>query len=147
MKAHAMWNRPFYVPVVTRPACVRSCSAQFCPYWNMRRKRKRLALFVHGLNLWLLYIFSNDKPFVRRMLSQIPSGGVSINDTVSHILNPRLPFGGIGASGLGAYHGKYTFDTFSHRRSILIRSNHIKTEAAFPPFSSKKLRLVKKLMK
>ena len=94
-----------------------------------------------------LYIFSNDKPFVRRMLSRIPSGGVSINDTVSHILNPRLPFGGIGASGLGAYHGKYTFDTFSHRRSILIRSNHIKTEAAFPPFSSKKLRLVKKLMK
>lgn len=94
-----------------------------------------------------LYIFSNDKLFVRRMLSQIPSGGVSVNDTVSHILNPSLPFGGIGTSGLGAYHGKYTFDTFSHKRSILIRSNHLKTEAAFPPFGHKKLGLVKRLMK
>lgn len=94
-----------------------------------------------------MYIFSNDKKFVRRMLMQISSGGVCINDTVSHILNPRLPFGGVGASGVGAYHGQYTFDAFSHKRSILIRSNHLKTEAAFPPFSNKKLGIVRRLMK
>ena len=94
-----------------------------------------------------LYIFSGDKAFAERMLARIPSGGACINDTVSHILNPALPFGGRGASGLGAYHGKYSFDTFSHKRSVLSKSVRIKTDAAFPPFSARKLGLIKRLMK
>lgn len=94
-----------------------------------------------------LYIFSGDKAFAERMLARIPSGGACINDTVSHILNPALPFGGRGASGLGAYHGKYSFDTFSHKRSVLSKSVCIKTDAAFPPFSARKLGLIKRLMK
>lgn len=94
-----------------------------------------------------LYIFSNDKAFVRRMLLSIPSGGAAVNDTISHILNPRLPFGGVGASGMGRYHGRYSYEAFSYARSVLKRSVRFKTEAAFPPYDSKKLGLVKRLMK
>lgn len=94
-----------------------------------------------------LYIFSNDKAFVRRMLLSIPSGGAAVNDTISHILNPRLPFGGVGASGMGRYHGRYSYEAFSYARSVLKRSVRFKTEAAFPPYDFKKLGLVKRLMK
>ncbi|MFR3229519.1 MAG: aldehyde dehydrogenase family protein [Mediterraneibacter gnavus] len=48
------------------------------------------------------------------------SGGVCVNDTISHLINPMLPFGGVGASGMGQYHGKYSFDTFTHEKSVFI---------------------------
>jgi aldehyde dehydrogenase (NAD+) len=66
-----------------------------------------------------LYLFTSDKRVEEKVLSEISSGGVSINDTVTHLANPELPFGGVGSSGMGAYHGHYSFTTFSHEKSIL----------------------------
>ena len=66
-----------------------------------------------------LYWFGKDKPVMQRILNETRSGGVTINDTLLHASIEDLPFGGIGASGMGAYHGKAGFDTFSHRKSIL----------------------------
>lgn len=94
-----------------------------------------------------LYIFSEDACTVNKILAGTSSGGVSINDTISHIINPNLPFGGIGRSGMGRYHGKYGFSEFSHERSVLKRSSRICIRLSYPPFTDEKLRKIKKIMK
>lgn len=94
-----------------------------------------------------LYIFSEDAGEIRTILDNTSSGGVSINDTVSHIINPELPFGGVGQSGMGNYHGEYGFLCFTHLRSVLKRSTRFRMTLAFPPFSDKKLGTIKKYMK
>ncbi|WP_099221059.1 aldehyde dehydrogenase [Listeria costaricensis] len=66
-----------------------------------------------------LYLFTNDRRTEREVLKRTSSGGVCVNDTLMHIATPYLPFGGVGASGMGRYHGKASFDTFSHQKSIL----------------------------
>ncbi|XP_044759412.1 aldehyde dehydrogenase family 3 member A2-like isoform X2 [Coccinella septempunctata] len=69
-----------------------------------------------------LYVFSNDKSLVNLFEEQTSSGGVCVNDTIMHFACDALPFGGVGNSGLGAYHGKFSFDTFSHQKPILEKS-------------------------
>ncbi|MEC2305802.1 MULTISPECIES: aldehyde dehydrogenase [Heyndrickxia] len=66
-----------------------------------------------------LYLFSGDRAVQQRILNELSFGGGSINDTVYHFTSPYLPFGGVGASGMGAYHGKESFNAFSHRKSVL----------------------------
>jgi aldehyde dehydrogenase (NAD+) len=83
-----------------------------------------------------LYIFSEDKKFVKSLISTIPSGGVCINDTISHMLNHRIPFGGKGRSGMGNYHGKYSIDTFSHHRAVLKKSMKIDIPVKYPPYKN-----------
>ncbi|MFP7494940.1 aldehyde dehydrogenase [Terribacillus saccharophilus] len=70
-----------------------------------------------------LYLFSEDENFQDEILNTISFGGGAINDTISHMTSHYLPFGGVGASGMGAYHGKASFDTFTHFKSILKRTN------------------------
>ena len=94
-----------------------------------------------------LYIFSSDKQMVEQVITKTSSGGVSINDTISHIINPNLPFGGVGSAGMGAYHGKYSFETFSHHRSILKKSTKVKMTLTYPPFTKEKLKKIKKVLK
>lgn len=65
-----------------------------------------------------LYVFSNDKAVQERVLDQTSSGGVTVNDTVKHVINSALPFGGVGDSGIGAYNGKHSFDIFSHKKGV-----------------------------
>ncbi len=80
-------------------------------------------------------------------MEEISSGGACINDTITHLANPELPFGGVGNSGIGAYHGKESFKTFSHRRSVVRKTTKINIPIVFPPFNKKNLDNVKKLMK
>ncbi|MBQ7232345.1 MAG: aldehyde dehydrogenase [Bacillales bacterium] len=94
-----------------------------------------------------LYIFSSNQKKIEQIMQWIPSGGVCVNDTISHLLNPKLPFGGIGLSGMGMYHGKYSFDTFSHQRSVLYRSNRIQVDEAYPPYTKKKFAWIRKIFK
>ncbi|MGM5484955.1 MAG: aldehyde dehydrogenase [Nanobdellota archaeon] len=82
-----------------------------------------------------LYVFSNDEGFQERIISNTSSGGVCINDTISHILGDNLPFRGVGKSGMGAYHGKYSFDTFSHKRSVLKRKTWLDPGFRYPPYN------------
>lgn len=81
-----------------------------------------------------LYCFSESREIQDKVLRKTSSGGGCINDTVSHIGSQELPFGGIGESGMGAYHGKASFDTFSHRRGILFRSNLVDMPLRYPPY-------------
>lgn len=94
-----------------------------------------------------LYIFSEDTSIQNKLISEISSGGVCINDTLIHYVNPNLPFGGVGNSGMGAYHGKYSFDTFSHKKSISRKGTKINITMLFPPYSQKKLNLIRKFLK
>ncbi|XP_072209695.1 aldehyde dehydrogenase family 3 member A2 isoform X1 [Excalfactoria chinensis] len=88
-----------------------------------------------------LYVFSNDKKLIKRVISETSSGGVTGNDVIMHFFLSTLPFGGVGNSGMGAYHGKHSFDTFSHHRSCLIKDLKMEGTNAvrYPPSSQKKL--------
>ncbi|XP_067421918.1 aldehyde dehydrogenase family 3 member A2 isoform X2 [Emydura macquarii macquarii] len=92
-----------------------------------------------------LYLFSNDKKLIKRMISETSSGGVTANDVIMHYTVPDLPFGGVGYSGMGAYHGKHSFETFSHRRSCLIKSLKMESvnKIRYPPNSQRKLEWAK----
>jgi aldehyde dehydrogenase (NAD+) len=92
-----------------------------------------------------LYYFSNNRPNIDKVLNDISFGGGCINDTLLQFANPYLPFGGTGSSGIGSYHGKASFDTFSHKKSILRKPLRIETPLRYPPFKNK-LKFLKKLM-
>ena len=80
------------------------------------------------------YVFSNRKKFVQQLLMRYPFGGAVVNDSIIHFTNPNLPFGGIGASGMGAYHGKYSFDLFSHSKPIVKRSFWFDLPQRYAPY-------------
>ena len=81
-----------------------------------------------------LYIFSNDKESIKQIVNNTSSSGVCINDTIMHITEENLPFGGVGNSGMGSYHGKKSFETFTHYKSILNKSNVIDFKFKYPPY-------------
>ena len=93
-----------------------------------------------------LYVFSTNSSFSKKMIASYSFGGGAINDTVMHIANNRLPFGGVGDSGIGAYHGKRTFDTFSHKKSILKKGNWLDIPVRYAPYKGK-IKLLKFLLK
>jgi len=80
-----------------------------------------------------LYLFSADPAVQERVLAGSRSGGVCLNDTVTHSFGKGLPLGGLGESGLGAYHGKASFDCFTHYRSVLRRSFRFDSKLRYPP--------------
>lgn len=92
-----------------------------------------------------LYVFSNDKNFVSSCINKYSYGGGCINDVAVHLAGKRLPFGGVGQSGMGAYHGKYSFETFSHRKSILIKSIWPDIPIRYAPYNDK-IKWVKKIL-
>lgn len=94
-----------------------------------------------------LYIFSEKKPEVERLLSKIPSGGAMVNDVLIHVASAKFPFGGVGQSGMGDYHGFYSFETFTHRRTILDRKTWAEFPVRFAPYSKYKLSIFRKLLK
>ncbi|KAK4812241.1 hypothetical protein QYF61_011263 [Mycteria americana] len=88
-----------------------------------------------------LYVFSNNKKLIKRVISETSSGGVTGNDVIMHFFLSTLPFGGVGNSGMGAYHGKHSFETFSHRRACLIKDLKMEgtNKLRYPPGSWKKV--------
>ncbi|TNJ46509.1 aldehyde dehydrogenase [Tamlana fucoidanivorans] len=92
------------------------------------------------------YIFSKNKTFIKSILKTFSFGGGVINDTLIHFGNPKLPFGGVGASGLGHYHGKYGFDTFTHHKSIVKRGTWADPSFRYAPYNGK-LKVLKKLFR
>ena len=84
-----------------------------------------------------LYLFSEDENMTHRVLEELSFGGGAINDTLMHLANPNLPFGGVGSSGIGQYHGKYSFDTFNHMKSYTFKSTRLESSLFFPPYKGK----------
>ena len=93
-----------------------------------------------------LYLYSGHPDLVERVIAQTSSGSVCINHNVVQLAVPGLPFGGVGASGMGAYHGKTGFDTFSHAKSVLRRPEHGEIPVMYPPYGRLKSWLLRKVL-
>ncbi len=93
-----------------------------------------------------LYVFTEDQRVEATVLSQTSFGGGCVNDTIFHVSSPHLPFGGVGASGMGSYHGRTSFETFSHQKNILKRGTRFNLELLYPPYGNK-LSLIRRLLK
>jgi len=83
------------------------------------------------------YLFSDNSKLSQEIVSKIPFGGGCVNDTVIHLANPNLPFGGVGTSGIGSYHGKKSFDTFTHYKSVFQQGTAVDIPLRYPPYEGK----------
>ena len=102
--------------------------------------------YIHSFEKPLaLYVFSSNKTFAQNMIASYSFGGGCINDTVIHFSNKKLPFGGVGYSGMGAYHGKLGFDTFSHKKAIVKKATWLDISLRYAPYKNK-LDILKKLL-
>ncbi len=93
-----------------------------------------------------LYVFSKNKKIVEYILNNVSFGGGAVNDSIMHLTNHHLPFGGIGTSGIGNYHGYHGFKTFSHFKSILKKPFWFEPPMKYAPYTLKKLNWLKRLM-
>jgi aldehyde dehydrogenase (NAD+) len=80
-------------------------------------------------------------------MERISFGGGCVNDVIMHMVNENLPFGGVGASGMGAYHGKYNFDTFTREKSVLYKSRKLEIKAIYRPFTEKNMKFLNVILK
>jgi aldehyde dehydrogenase (NAD+) len=95
------------------------------------------SIITHNPNPLAFYVFTSDSTKEKQWLESVPSGGACVNNASWHLTNPKLPFGGRGFSGMGAYHGKSSFDTFSHRKSVLKTPTWFDPALKYPPLKGK----------
>src|SRR6476619_7400244 len=93
-----------------------------------------------------LYVFAEDHAVSERIVKNTAAGGVCVNATVFHLVVPGLPFGGVGESGMGAYHGRASFETFSHAKSVLTKPTSVDPSIAYPPYRGLKAKLLRRLL-
>ncbi|ULO10175.1 aldehyde dehydrogenase family protein [Paenibacillus sp. 19GGS1-52] len=93
-----------------------------------------------------LYLFTEDRQVEQEVLGRVSFGGGCINDTISHVSNTYMPFGGVGHSGIGGYHGQHSFAVFPPCKSIVERSTRIDFGIVYPPCGNK-VKLVRRLLK
>ena len=93
-----------------------------------------------------LYAFSGDDDTLDRVVSITSAGGVALNHAMLHLAVPDLPFGGVGESGMGAYHGKAGFDTFSHAKAVLDKPTRPDPALMYPPYTNTKKRILRKFL-
>ena len=115
------------------------------PIITYNTREEALDIIRRHPNPLAFYLYTNDRTQEKEWLQQVPAGGACVNNSVFHLLNHHLPFGGRGNSGLGAYHGKYSFDTFSHKKAVLRTPVWPDPSIKYPPFKGK-LGLFKKLL-
>ena len=94
-----------------------------------------------------LYLFTTDKAAERRVLRDCSFGGGCINDTIIHLATSDMGFGGVGESGMGSYHGKLSFDTFTHYKSIVKKSNRLDLPVRYQPYTKEKERMLRRVLK
>jgi aldehyde dehydrogenase (NAD+) len=93
-----------------------------------------------------LYIFTRDIRKARKIMKEVPSGGGMINEVVMHFINMNAPFGGIGESGMGNYHGKLGFEAFSHHKTVMIKPMWFEMFLKHPPYRKIYLRLYRSVL-
>lgn len=94
-----------------------------------------------------LYLFTENRSVEQKILDTCSFGGGCVNDTIIHLANPRMGFGGVGYSGMGSYHGKSSFDTFTHYRGIVRKSTWIDLPIRYHPYTEKNFKMIRRLMK
>ena len=94
-----------------------------------------------------LYLFTRDADEEEKVLSRVSFGGGCVNNTIMHLGDGDLPFGGVGTSGMGAYHGITSFETFTHKKSVLKSATFLDPSVKYPPFDESKLKIVRKILR
>lgn len=94
-----------------------------------------------------LYLFTTDNEVKKKVVTKLSYGGGCINDTIVHLATTKMGFGGVGNSGMGSYHGFLSFDTFSHKKSILDKANWVDMNIRYLPYSEKKMKMLKMFLK
>lgn len=117
--------------------------APFMPVFFYEDLQECMDLICHFHRPLALYLFTQNKSVKQKIINEISYGGGCINDCIMHIVNPHLPFGGVGYSGMGSYHGKASFETFSHKKSIY-HSPKIEFPLRYPPFDKPILGVARK---
>lgn len=134
---HISWNNPIMEDEIFGPILpVMSYNHLHSAIEQVRKLPKPLAA----------YFFSEHEQAIDYFLEQLPFGGGCINDTITHVGNIHLPFGGVGPSGVNAYHGKASFENFTHPKSIMQRSTKVTNDLLYPPYK-KKVKLVRMVLK
>ena len=93
-----------------------------------------------------LYLFTSNRNIEKKVFREVSFGGGALNDTIMHLVSLSLPFGGVGNSGMGNYHGKFGFDAFTHKKAILKKATWFEPWVKYPPFTEGKLKVLKKLL-
>ncbi|MBR3904167.1 MAG: aldehyde dehydrogenase [Clostridia bacterium] len=135
---HVSWASPIMQEEIFAP---------ILPVLTFERLDDAIRQIAAGEKPLALYLFTKRASARDKVLSQLSFGGGCINDTVMHLASCHLPFGGVGESGMGRYHGKYSFDTFTHEKPILKKSRFPDFKFRYPPYTEKKLNIIKKLLK
>ena len=110
-----------------------------------KNKSEIFEIIYKNKNPLALYLFTDNNSFEKEIIEKVSFGGGCVNDTIIHCTSEGLPFGGIGMSGLGNYHGKASFDAFSHKKSVVKSKKFADISMKYPPFNEKKLKLIKKV--
>ncbi len=112
------------------------------PILSFSAIEEALAIIAQNPNPLAFYVFTSSADKENKWLDAVPSGGACVNNASWHLTNPGLPFGGRGFSGMGAYHGKYSFDTFSHKKAVMKTPTWFDPALKYPPLKGK-LRIFK----
>jgi aldehyde dehydrogenase (NAD+) len=104
------------------------------------------AEFINGKPKPLaIYLFTASQLVAKALIDRIPSGGAVVNHVAMHCMVPQLPFGGVGASGMGAYHGRWGFEAMSHRRSVLAKRARPDLRVVYPPYTDRAVKMMRKV--
>jgi aldehyde dehydrogenase (NAD+) len=128
------------------PAMAEEIFGPVLPVLTVRDVDEAIVLVNRGDKPLALYVFTEDPKVEAKVVEGTSSGGVCVNGTLWQNANPALPFGGVGPSGMGAYHGRATFETFSHRKPVVTKTTRLDPKVAYPPYTKLKTQLVKKLL-
>lgn len=149
---HALKKELYIEPTLLAPASWSDAAMQdelfgpILPIVSYRRLNEAIEQVNGRPKPLALYLFTEDSVVEREVLSRVSFGGGCVNDTISHVANPQLPFGGVGHAGIGAYHGKHSFELFSHTKSVLSKSTKLDIPFLFPPYGDK-VKWVRKIMR
>uniref|UniRef100_A0A6M2EA29 Aldehyde dehydrogenase n=1 Tax=Populus davidiana TaxID=266767 RepID=A0A6M2EA29_9ROSI len=116
------------------------------PILIVRKIEDSFDMINSGTKPLAAFLFTNNKKLKEQFVASVSAGGVVINDIAIHVAIHTLPFGGVGESGTGSYHGKFSFDAFSHKKAVLYRSFMGESAMRYPPYTREKLRLMKAFM-
>lgn len=121
--------------------------APILPVLTWRKLEKAIEFVRSRPKPLALYLFTGDRSVEERVLASCSFGGGCVNDTVIHLATPYMGFGGVGQSGMGSYHGKHSFDTFTHYRSIVRKSTWLDLPFRYRPYSEGKFRMIRRFLK
>ena len=141
--------RPHHSPQRSRPmppSWPTRSSGRSCRCSRVKDMEQAIAFVNERPKPLALYLFSSDPLIQESVLERTSSGGVTVNHALLHLTVPSLPFGGVGASGMGAYHGRASFETFSHKKSVLVKPTWFDPSFFYPPYTEFKKKLIRKVL-